>query len=144
MKKTTLIWTVIALLGVSVVLELLSASVIAITQNISLYYGSHIALDVLAVIFLLVDICITAFYIIKLWNLTGDVLFWTNAQFGWSVFRGIFSIFADIVSDKGTQFGNLAELMVIMAVWLVFYSHLKRLLYPKDYLNGASQIGKSV
>ena len=125
MKRTTFIWVILTLLGISVVLEIFGAAFLAVTRDLSVYYGSHVALNVLAPILLAADIVLTAFFWTKLWALKENILRWTNLYFGWSIFRSIFAIIADIISDKGTQLGNVVELVLIVAVWALLYRHLK-------------------
>ena len=125
MKKTTFIWVILVILGISVVLEVFGAVTLAVTRDLSAYYGNHLILNVSAAILLAADIVLTALFCTKLWTLKNDVLRWTNIYFGWCVFRSIFAIIADIISDKGTQLSNAVELAVIVAVWALLYRHLK-------------------
>jgi hypothetical protein len=136
MKKTTFIWVILTLLGISVVLEIFGAAFLAVTRDLSVYYGSHVALNVLAPILLAADIVLTAFFWTKLWALKADILRWTNLYFVWSIFKVTFSIIADNISDKGTQLGNIVELVVIAAVWALLYRHLKIVMSSNDSSNG--------
>ena len=130
MKRTTFIWVILTLLGISVVLEIFGAAFLAVTRDLSAYYGSHVVLNVVAPILLAADIVLTAFFWTKLWALKENILRWTNLYFGWSIFRSIFAIIADIISVKGTQLGNIVELVLIAAVWALLYRHLKMVMSP--------------
>jgi hypothetical protein len=132
MKKTTFIWVILVILGISVVLEIFGAVTLAISQNLSAYYGNHLILNVLAATLLAADVVLTVLFSTKLWTLKNDVLRWTNMYFCWSVFRSIFAIIADILSNKGTQFGNAVELAVILALWPLLYRHLKTVVSSKN------------
>ena len=136
MKRTTFIWVILTLLGISVVLEIFGAAFLAVTRDLSASYGSHVVLNVVAPILLAADIVLTAFFWTKLWALKENILRWSNLYFGWSIFRSIFAIIADIISDKGTQLGNIVELVVIAAVWALLYRHLKIVMSPNAPSNG--------
>ena len=136
MKKTTFIWVILTLLGISVVLEIFGAAFLAVTRDLSVYYGSHVVLNVVAPILLAADIVLTAFFWTKLWSLKEDIPRWTNLYFGWSIFKVTFSIIADTISGKGTQLGTIVELVVIAAVWALLYRHLKMVMSPNAPSNG--------
>jgi hypothetical protein len=125
-RKSTFAWVVIVLLCLSILGELLTATTLFLTQNPSLYYGRFASLNALAVLALVLDLSLSCLYLYKLLVFDLDVLLWTHIWFGYSVVRSAFSIFADVASQNGTAYANLAELIVVCVVWTLFYLHLKR------------------
>jgi hypothetical protein len=125
-RKSAFVWIVIVLLCFSILVELMTATTLVLTQNLSLYYGTFASLNALAIVTLVIDLFLSGVYLYKLLVFDLDVLLWTHIWLGYSVLRSAFSIFADIVSHKGTAYANLVELILVCVVWSLFYLHLKR------------------
>jgi hypothetical protein len=125
-RKSGLVWTVFCIFCASVAGELLTAIAVGVLHKS--YYANSTALNVIAIILLVVDIVISSIYLYKLYSLKSDVLFWTNAVFGYAICRSIFAIFADIILAKGTVYANIFEILIVFMIWLLFYRHLKTVL----------------
>src|SRR6266568_5343464 len=99
MRKTAFVWIIMVLFCLSVLSELLSSIGLSVA-GLSSYYGSHNALNAIALVSLILDIIIGGVFIYKLFIFKKDVIYWTDIVFGYSVLRLIFAIIADSISAK--------------------------------------------
>ncbi len=109
--------------AVSEVFALVGAS----SAGISVYYGAYNTLNIIAIVLLVLDIIISVVFVYSLLKLK-NVLLWTDVALGFATLRGIFSICADVISNKGTAGANIVELVIILVVWFLFRKHLKKVL----------------
>ena len=124
MEKSIYAWLVIGLFILSVALE----SLALVGASLKPYYGNHTVLNNIAVFFLILDILISLGYLYKLFSFKNDVLLWTDIAWGYWVFRGIFSIIADLISSKGTATSNTIEIIIVLIIWMLFRKHLRKLI----------------
>jgi hypothetical protein len=124
-KKSPFAWIVIALLCLSILIEVLAAASLALNLPLS-YYGTTSSLNALAAVALALDFVLSGVYLYKLFVFGSDVLPWTHIYFGYSVLRLTFAIFAAFASHKNTAYANIIELIIVCVVWMLFYLHLKR------------------
>jgi uncharacterized membrane protein YfcA len=127
MKKTVWIWIIVILFIISVASQIFALIGVS-TVGISLYYGTYNILNVIAVTSLVIDIIISIIFVYHLLKLK-NVLLWTDIALGYAIVRIVYSIFAGVVSSKGTTTVNIVELVIILIVWFFFRKHLKKVLY---------------
>ena len=126
-KKTVWIWIIVIWFIISVASQIFALIGVS-TVGISLYYGTYNILNVIAVTSLVIDIIISIIFVYHLLKLK-NVLLWTDIALGYAIVRIVYSIFAGVVSSKGTTTVNIVELVIILIVWFFFRKHLKKVLY---------------
>lgn len=125
MKKTLYIWIIICLFSISILLELGTDYGVLFVGHT--YYSSA-SLSLIAIASLNLDIILSTILIYKLFYLRQDALLWTNIEFGYSILRLVFQMFADATLGTGTLVSNGIEVIVLIIIWWTFYHHLQRIL----------------
>lgn len=125
MKKTWFIWAIIVLFSISILLELGTDYGVLFAGHT---YYSSLFLSLIAILSLNLDVLFSAVLVYKLFYLRPDALLWTNIEFGYSILRLIFQMFADATLNTGTLIPNGIEVIVLALIWWAFYANLSKVL----------------
>ena len=133
-KKTTYLWIVLILSAIGVALGLLG--IIKDLMNFKVLFTPGIfnspVINIIKFVLAIVGLVITTKFVFKLYNVTPDLVHWTDIAFGFGVFSNILTFILNFLFTPG---GVLLILMIIpfiiitaiyIVIWLTFKKHLKR------------------
>ena len=131
-KKTTYSWIILILAAIGIVFGLINSvlKLINIKTLITPALFSNPIVNIINLVLSIIGLVILIMFFFKLYNVTPDLIKWTNITFGYSVFQSVFGVILGLFSA-----GLLAllavipliiVLVIIIVVWITFVNHLKK------------------
>lgn len=130
-KKTTYLWIVLILSAVGVVLGLLGIIQDLINFKILFGYGTFNSpvINIFKFILEIIGFFIAIKFVFKLYNITPDLIHWTDIYFGYGVIKAILIFVIGFFAPGGVLLILLLIPAIIMigiyiVIWLTFKKHL--------------------
>ena len=131
-KKTIYLWIVLILAAIWIVFGLINtvSTLINIKTLLTPSLFSNPVVNIIALVLSIIGLVILIMFFFKLYNVTPDLIKWTNITFGYSVFQSIFSVILGIFTVGLlvllVVIPLIIVLVIIIVVWLTFVNHLKK------------------
>lgn len=131
-KKTTYSWIVLILAAIGIVFGLTNTifKLINIKTLLTAALFSNPVVNVINLVLSIIGLVILIMFFFKLYNVTPDLIKWTNITFGYSVFQSVFGVILGVFSAGLLALLAAIPLIIVLAiiivVWLTFVNHLKK------------------
>ena len=132
-KKTTYLWIVLILSAIGVVLGLLG--VLKDLVNYKVLFTSGVfnspVINIIKFVLGLVGLILTTKFVFNLYNVTPDLVHWTDVTFGYTIFKTVLIFILGFFVPGGALLILLLIPFIIMIgiyvlIWLTFKKHLKK------------------
>lgn len=131
-KKTTYSWIILILSAIGIVFGLINAvfKIVNIKALLTPTLFSNPVVNIINLVLSIIGLVILVMFFFKLYNVTPDLIKWTNITFGYSVFQSVFGVILGIFSagllDLLAGIPLIIVLAIIIVVWITFVNHLKK------------------
>ena len=131
-KKTAYSWIALILAAIGIVFGLINTvlKLINIKALVTPALFSNPVVNIINLVLSIIGLGILIMFFFKLYNVTPDLIKWTNITFGYSVFQSIFGVILGVFSAGLLALLAVIPLIVVLAiiivVWLTFVNHLKK------------------
>ena len=139
-KKTTYSWIILILAAIGIVFGLINSvlKLINIKTLITPALFSNPIVNIINLVLSIIGLVILIMFFFKLYNVTPDLIKWTNITFGYSVFQSVFGVILGLFSAFGINVFEpvfalntflvplIIVLVIIIVVWITFVNHLKK------------------
>jgi hypothetical protein len=132
-KKTTYSGIILILTAIGIVLGLIKTGLIFI--NIKLLLAptliSNSVTNIINFVFSIIGLVILTIFFFKLYNVTPDLIKWTNITYGFSVFNMLLGVILSIIVGGLlgailSGIGIIFFLPIFIIIWITFVLHLKK------------------
>tara|TARA_Y100000310_G_C20581018_1_gene762983 strand:- start:122 stop:556 length:435 start_codon:yes stop_codon:yes gene_type:complete len=131
-KKTTNTWIILILAAIGIVFGLINSilKLINIKTLLTPALFSNPIVNVTNLVLSIIGLVILIIFFFKLYNVTPDVIKWTNITFGYSVFQSVFGLILSVFTAGLLALLAVIPLIIVLAIiiviWITFVNHLKK------------------
>jgi hypothetical protein len=131
-NKTTYSWIILVLSAIGIVIGLINTvlKLINIKVLLSPALLSNPVINVINLTLSIIGLVILIMFFFKLYNVTPDLIKWTNINFGFSVFNIVFGVVLGVFSAGLLALLAVIPMIVVLAIlipiWITFVNHLKK------------------
>ncbi len=131
-KKTTYSWIVLILAAIVIVFGLINTALKLVKFKVLLTPAlfSNPIVNIINLVLSIIGFVILIMFFFKLYNVTPDLIKWTNITFGYSVFQSVFGVILGVFTTGLIALLLVVPLIIVLAiiivVWITFVNHLKK------------------
>ena len=131
-NKTTYTWVILILAAIAIVFGLIisTLNLINIKTLLTPALFSNPVVNLINLALSIIGLAVLIIFFFKLYNVTPDILKWTNITFGYSVFQSVFGLILSVFTVGLLALLAVIPLIIVLAIiiviWITFVNHLKK------------------